>query len=188
MAKVLRVRTGRFSLFPRQFEEGRLRLGYVETEKTDIFRDALIGAAPLLAGGLVVAYFGWEYLGISQIWNSLMLNGREDLSQALDAALSTPDFWLWFYLIFTVSSTMFPSSSDWRAWPPLILVILVLFLLMVIFGAGPWLVESLAPGLNSILEVVALVLGISLGVHLVLFFPFYFSRLLVSRITGLKVV
>lgn len=83
---------------------------------------------------------------------------------------------------------MFPSSSDWRAWPPLFVVLSVLLLLLVLAGAGQWLAEYLAPGLNALLEIVAMILGVSLGIHLFLFIPFYFGRLVVSRITGLKVV
>ena len=83
---------------------------------------------------------------------------------------------------------MFPSSSDWRAWPPLVIVLSLLLLLLILAGAGPWLAEYLAPSLNVLLEIVALILGVSLGVHLVLFIPFYFGRLAVSRITGLEVV
>ena len=47
MAKILRVRTGRFSIFPQSLPDGRLQLGYVETAKSDVVRDSLIGAAPL---------------------------------------------------------------------------------------------------------------------------------------------
>ena len=47
MAKILGVRTGRFSLFPQSLPDGRLQLGYVETTRSDIIRDSLIGAAPL---------------------------------------------------------------------------------------------------------------------------------------------
>ena len=188
MAKLLWVRTGRFSIFPRQLETGRLRLGYVETAKTDLFRDALIGAAPLFAGGFVVALIGWNHLGISQIWGGLGTGGWRSWGEAFSVAVSQPDFWLWFYLIFAVSSTMFPSSTDWRAWPPLLVVILILLILMLVAGAGPWMIEYLAPALDGVLESIALILGVSLGVHLVLFFPLYLGRLAISRITGLKVV
>src|SRR5512142_246629 len=41
MARVLGVRTGRFSLLPSLMEDGKLRLGYVETADTDLLRDAL---------------------------------------------------------------------------------------------------------------------------------------------------
>lgn len=49
-AKLLRVPTRGFSLVPRRLDDGRLLMGYVETAPTDFIRDALIGAAPFLAG------------------------------------------------------------------------------------------------------------------------------------------
>jgi hypothetical protein len=63
-----------------------------------------------------------------------------------------------------------------------------LFVLVLVAGAGPWLVENLTPVLNAFMESVVVVLEISLGIHVVLFIPFYLSRVMVSRITGLKVV
>ncbi|HXD10703.1 MAG TPA: hypothetical protein VN653_11620, partial [Anaerolineales bacterium] len=56
MAKILRVPTGRFSILPQPLSDGRLRLGYVETARSDIIRDSLIGAAPLIFGTIFVAY------------------------------------------------------------------------------------------------------------------------------------
>src|SRR6187431_1598456 len=44
MAKLLWVRTGRFSLLPQTMPDGRLQLGYVEAAESDIFRDSLVGA------------------------------------------------------------------------------------------------------------------------------------------------
>ena len=48
-AKLLRVRTGGFSVIPRALPNGRLQLGYVETARADVVRESLIGAAPLVA-------------------------------------------------------------------------------------------------------------------------------------------
>ena len=50
----LRVRTGRFSLLPKMLPDGHLRLGFVETARVDVVRDALIGLAPLLSGAVGV--------------------------------------------------------------------------------------------------------------------------------------
>ena len=58
MARVLGVKTGRFSLLPELTENGKLRMGYVETEQAGALADALIGTAPLLAGGGSDCYFG----------------------------------------------------------------------------------------------------------------------------------
>ena len=64
MARLLGVRTGRFSLLPSLMPDGKLRLGYVETDETDLLRDALIGTAPLITGGAAVAYLGISRLGL----------------------------------------------------------------------------------------------------------------------------
>jgi hypothetical protein len=62
VARLLGVRTGGFSLLPQVLPDGRLILGYVETARTDVVRDSLIGAAPLIAGGLFIAYASIAHL------------------------------------------------------------------------------------------------------------------------------
>jgi hypothetical protein len=68
MARLVGVRTGKFSLLPKALDDGRLQLGYVETAPTDLFRDALIGAAPLLTGGAFVIYAGIYHLNVEALW------------------------------------------------------------------------------------------------------------------------
>src|SRR5262245_34235013 len=53
MAKILGVRTGKFSLLPQTMPDGRLQMGYVEAAESDILRDSLVGAAPLITGTLL---------------------------------------------------------------------------------------------------------------------------------------
>ena len=98
-ARLLGVRTGRFSIIPQPLPDGKLRMGYVETASTDIVK-----------GDLVV------------------------LTDAVGSMYMRPDFWLWFYLVFVVSSTMFPSASDRRAWLPLAIVVA----LVLIIGLLVW--------------------------------------------------
>src|SRR5512139_2045907 len=43
-AKLLGVRTGRFSLIPRPTLDGKLQMGFVETAPSGLIRDALVGA------------------------------------------------------------------------------------------------------------------------------------------------
>ena len=187
MALLLRVRTGRFSLVPHPLPDGRLQLGYVETAQSDFMRDSLIGAAPLLVGSLFVTYVGVARLGFDQLWQAWYAGSLAAIFQALAGIYHQPDFWLWFYLAFTVSSTMLPSASDRRAWLVLGIVALVLFLLGLAAGAGPWLLENLAPALNNGSRALALAVLISALLHLFLL-PFVWGlRLLISRVTGLSV-
>jgi hypothetical protein len=188
MAHMLGVKTGRFSLIPKKLGNGRLQLGYVETASTDFVRDALIGAAPIIAGGIFVAYIGVSRLEFNTLWKSLAQGEASSLRIAIKSITDQPDFWLWFYLVFTVSSTMMPSSSDRRAWLPLILVSAVFFGLVLLLGVGPWLLSQLGSIIRSSVDAITIVFGISVFIHLLLLPPAWMVRKLLSRISGYQVV
>jgi hypothetical protein len=164
-----------------------LRLGYVETAQTDIFRDALIGTAPLITGGMAIALIGIYALGLSDL--PRYLNQREwpQISQLFLRLPGQPDFWLWFYLAFAISSTMLPSASDRRAWLPLLAAATLVLGLAVLAGAGPWMALYLKPWAEKVFMALAGVFLLSLGIHMVLVIPVWLLRVIISRITGLTV-
>lgn len=188
MARMLLVRTGRFSLLPKVLPEGRLRLGYVETRRSDPLRDSLIGTAPLISGGAVVAYLATARLGLIDVAQFAFSQNWEQFFAGLAQLPERPDFWLWFYLAFAVSSTMLPSASDRQSWLPLGLILAVLVIVAVLAGAGPWMLANVAPRLNDLFRSLAVVFGVSLGLHLLLLIPFWLGRGMVSRVTGLQIV
>jgi hypothetical protein len=170
-ARLLGVRTGGFSILPHLLPDGRLQLGYVETAAADPMREALIGAAPLLTGGLFVAFTGVSRLNLPELWVQLETGGLSALHNTSTALLGRQDFWIWFYLLFTVSSTMLPSASDRHAWLPIALVGGLLLALSVLAGAGPWLMKNLAPPLDRLFASAAMIFYISDFTHLVLLIP-----------------
>ena len=187
MAKILRVRTGRFSIFPKSLPDGRLQLGYVETARSDVFRDSLIGAAPLIVGTLFVAYVTITHLQLRVLWDAVR-NGQFDLFwMGIRLLPQVPDFYLWFYLVFAVSSTMMPSESDRHAWLELVISIGVLFGLALLFGAGPWMLSTIAPRLSNFLSSVAAIFGLSSFVHILLILPTALIHKLLARATGVDV-
>jgi len=188
MARVMGVRTGRFSLIPRPTGDGKLQLGFVETASADWLRDALIGMAPLIVGGLFVAYAGLNQLQLLNLGQVLWSEGPQVFSQSLGLLIARPDFWLWFYLALVVSSTMLPSDSDRRAWLPLGLILVGLAGLALFLGAGPWMLENLASPFNQVLHAIALVFIISAVLHLALLPPIWLIRRLLSRLLGLEVM
>jgi len=188
MAHLLGVRTGRFSLIPKKLAGGKLQLGYVETASTDFARDALIGAAPLIAGGIFVAFSGISRLELNTLWVNLVQGQAGTFREALKATASQPDFWIWFYLTFTVSSTMMPSSSDRRAWLPLLLVMAFVSALVILFGVGPWLLSRLGMLIKSALDAVTLIFATTVLIHLILLPPAWAIRKTISRISGYQVV
>jgi hypothetical protein len=186
-AVILGVPAASFSLVPRTLPDGRLQLGYVETVRTDAVRDSLIGAAPLFAGGLVVAFLSMTRLDLLPLWSAL--RGRQFGLFWKEAALlpGSPDFPLWFYLVFAISSTMLPSRSDRHAWMPLGTGLAVLVALAALAGAGPWMLANVAPAANAFLSATALVFGLSAAVHAVLLLPVGAVHILLARATGLDI-
>ena len=184
MARLLGVRTRNFSLLPKLLPDGSLRLGYVDVAVSDVVREALIGMAPLLSGGAAVALTGIYLIPVAPLVELVNRGQWHLLLVALRSLPGLPDFWIWFYLVFTISSTMLPSASDRRAWLPIALPLLGIALLAVFAGAGPWMLEHLAPGLQTVLSALLMVLGISLAVHLALGLPVGLAAALLARLTG----
>jgi hypothetical protein len=187
MAKILQVRTGKFSIFPKSLPDGRLQLGYVETARSDVVRDSLIGAAPLIVGTLFIAYVTVYHLQMRPLWDAFR-NGQLDLFWLGVRTLpQAPDFYLWFYLAFAVSSTMMPSESDRHAWLELVISIAVLFGIALLVGAGPWMLSNVAPRLSTFLSSVAVIFGLSAFVHMLLILPTLLIHKMLARVTGVDV-
>ncbi len=186
-AKLLAVETGRFSLIPQAQPDGKLRLGYVETASGGFVRDALIGAAPLVTGSAFVALAGIYLLHLLPVWDLIQAGDWGGFWMLLKAVPGSPDFWLWFYLAFTVSSTMLPSQSDRHAWLPLGILVAGLVGAAILAGAGTWMLANLAPRLNQFLGVLAMIFGLSGVLHLMLVIPFFLLHQGLSRATGMDI-
>jgi hypothetical protein len=164
--------------------DGHLQLGFVETSQTDWIRASMIGAAPLIAGGLFIAFAASYRMELPLLWD-ILRKGQFDLFWL--GVIELPkvhDFWIWFYLTFVVSSTMMPSSSDRHAWLPMGILLFLLSGLAILVGAGPWMLEKIAPPLNSMLRALAMLFGISVSVHVILLLPILGFHKLLVRITG----
>lgn len=187
MAKLLGVRTGKFSLFPKMMDDGRLQLGYVEAAKTDIFRDSLVGLAPLISGMLFVAISASNFLHLTILWDTLRNQQWSLFFLGIQALPTVPNFWIWFTATFAVSTTMLPSESDRHAWLPLGMLSLLLLVIAVFSGAGPWMMQNLAPTFNIFLRSSSLLLLVSVLIHFVLIIPNYLLHRLISKVIGVDV-
>lgn len=187
-ARLLGVKTHGFSIFPSTKSDGRLQLGYVETAQTDFVRDAVIGAAPLLMGGLFVTFAGLRMLGLGELLERIGTFDLVAVIEGLNTLNRQPDFWIWFYLTIAVSATMMPSRSDRRAWPALLLFVLIVAVVSVLAGAGPWLQQNFVPLVVRGFRGAVIVFTISLLLQGAILLPIWGIRVFISRITRLRVV
>lgn len=180
-AKLLGVKTGKFSIAPKRLDSKQVRLGYVEVAKTDYFRDALIGAAPLISGCVVVGYIGLIHLDLSTLWFFLWNRSFADLLAVATNTYNATDFWMWFYLIVVISSAMFPSKSDRKTWLPISLMVLILFGLSWLGGGDSWMKLYLLPVINQACDSISAVFLMSITAYLAIVLPLHLIRKLFYR-------
>jgi hypothetical protein len=186
-ATLLGVKAGRFSVVPERLPDGTLRLGYVETEHVDALREALIGAAPLLAGAAVIIFVGYSRLGVEPLGAALARGDLLGMSRAVGDMTGLPNFWLWLYLVFTVSNSMLPSASDRRAWWPVLGTLLVFTVLLLAFGLGPLLLQTLGDPFDAATRALAAAFTITVCLNVALAPLIWLLELSLIRLTGLKV-
>jgi len=63
----------------------------------------------------------------------------------------------------------------------------ILFAIALLIGAGPWMLDNVAPVVSSFLSSVAVIFGLSSIVHVVLVLPTALIHKLLSRATGVDV-
>jgi hypothetical protein len=179
-ARLLGVKAIRMSLLPEVTSGRRLRLGYVETVRTDFVRDSLIGLAPVASGALIISIILYRLLDSPARPGDLAITTLSEIFLRLSIATQEPDFWLWFYVIFVISSTMFPSASDRRAWLPLLAVAVLVVLAGLSLGIGPWLSANLLPAVVAFIRILTGVFAVITLTHLGLWFPAWILRRLLS--------
>jgi hypothetical protein len=175
MSKILGVRTGRFSISPTATSDGHIRMGYVEAERVDVFRNTLIGAAPLIAGGIAISLISRYLLHASFLFDQNTLL-TDQFFPWLWEGFSNPWFWVGLYLAVTISGMMVPSASDRRDWLIFLLILAGLVLLFYFVGALAWLQQVVTPWLLRLMNALALVFGVGLMVQTIVLIPLWLLR------------
>ncbi len=182
MAAFLGVRTGEITIFPSvSTEDGEQHLGSVEVTKTDMFRSSLIGIAPLVFGSIfIIAVTKWQFPQIlnnlSQFsWplNQLLIEGKNILAIPLN--------FVWIYLIFAISNTMFVSSADRRSWPAMIILLLLISGLAISTGTATSVIQSVKTPLIIGINILNAAFLISLIIDVIFIIPLLGVEKLLTR-------
>lgn len=168
MAKLLRVRTGKISIWPSKRRAGRqMRLGSVKVGRADPVRNSLIGLAPLLSGTLVILLIGDWILGLNTIGDIFLSGEWPALWEGLVAYVHVPDFWLWLYLIFAVSNAMLPSETDRQSWRPVLIFWGGVAVLLYFVGWVPQVPEAMAEWFLIVIGYLTYVFGLTIAVDVI---------------------
>lgn len=189
-ATVLGVRTGSFSIIPRQQDDGSIQLGYVEYYKTrslDPVRESVIGGAPLIVGTAVILLIGYRVFNITELAALVQTGQISSISQVIDTLFQTPDFFLWLYLLFAIANGMMPSRSDRRAWPAFAIALLIFSIIVYLLGLADTVAASLVQPVMLMFGYLGLAFSLAIGVDL--FFMVIIAALegVIGRIKGVSV-
>lgn len=187
-AGVLNVRIKRVIAWPEAQDDGTLRLNFVTAQKALSFQKAIIGAAPLATGLALVWVISNYILNLEEVLAAL---GKADLV-LLGAALrelgSTPDFYLWLYLMFAISNAMLPTPADREGWPLVLAAFGALLLFLVVIGVGEVLLATFTGPVAHGVELLTTAFLTVLAVEIPAVVAIAFFEEIMERVTGRKFV
>lgn len=186
VAGMLNVRAEGAIKWPEPQEIGELKLNFVEIDRrASSLRKALITAAPLATGVALIWLIANNVLNIQDALATMQSGTLDDVWLGIQQLTNTPDFWLWVYLIFAISNTMFPTiPQNMRGWRLIIGILFALILAASAIGIGSTLFETLSPAVTTFLSVVQAVLILMMCVNVLVVLVLGTIEAIIERITG----
>ena len=180
------MKADRANQFPEQQEIGELRLNFIRlSAQAGAFRLTLIRMAPLLVGIAALWAVSERVINLDQLSDAAASGSADELGAAITQVLRTADFWLWFYLAFTVANTMFPQlPKKLRGGNRARLGISVAACLVVFWWLGGALDSSIALGMQSLIGNLALVTLQIIIMNVVCVIVLGAAESLIERFTG----
>ena len=190
VARLIGVRTGKFSILPSRKANGAIQLGYVEYYKKDAgtLSETLIGGAPLVAGTLVILLIGFLIFDLDAIFTTIRSGGVETLTTALQRLYNTNDFLVWLYLLFAISNAMLPSPSDRRAWPAFFALLGMITVILGIAGMGNLLYQGLTGPISAVFGYLGFAFSLAIAVDLFVMLILFILEELLGRLFQIELV
>jgi hypothetical protein len=187
VAGFLNVRADRVLAWPEKQEIGQLKLNFIKLSKNvGPIKLAVISTAPLIFGLAVVWLIANNVFHIEGFLKIMGSGELTDVSAAVRQLTATPDFWIWFYLTFTISNTMMPHTiQHLRGWWVIIGAIAAAAVVLIFLGAGNQvLVNNLGGPVNNSLNILSGTLLVIMGIDIFMVGVLGTIEALIERVTG----
>lgn len=186
MAGFLNVRAERAIAWPEKQEVGQLKLNFIRLSKnTGEIRLAIISAAPLLAGLAVVGFIANNILDFQGLTATMSGGFLEDIGLALRNFTAATDFWIWIYIVFTVSNTMMPDSDKLRGWRIIAGIVTIIVVgIFLLSGGSPSVIAALQGPVTNALNALSGTLIVIIFIDLFMVGVLGTVEAIIERITG----
>ena len=185
-AGFLNVRAERAIAWPEAQAIAELKLNFIRlAHNTGRIRAALIGVAPLIGGLATIWLITNNVLNLNAIIATLHGGSFEDIGAALSLLISTPDVWLWVYLVFAIASTMMPDRESLKGWRPILIGAGILIAALYALGvAQEVFLDTLATPITDGLNRLALTFTVVIAIDLLVTGVLGTIEAIIERITG----
>lgn len=186
MAGVLNVRADRSIQWPEKQEIGNLQLNFIKlAPKANPLKRAVISASPLLVGLLAIWVIAVNIFQVDTVIAIASSGQLEDVARAVGVLTSAPDFWLWFYISFTIANTMFPTiSKDMQGWWQIAGGFAVILVTLVILGIGQSLLTEITLTIGQLISSLSVTLILTITINLIMVMLLGLIEYTVERVTG----
>jgi hypothetical protein len=184
-AGILNVRAERAIAWPEAQAIAELNLNFIKLARnTSRIKVAIISIVPLLSGLALIWLITNNILNLTLILAVLRGGKLEDFGSALTLLLSTPDVWIWVYLVFAIANTMFPNMEALRGWRPVLIGAGVVIALLFLFGvAQQMFLDNLAQPITDGLSRLALIITVVIAIDLLVTGVLGTIEALIERVT-----
>lgn len=147
IAGILDVQAKHAIALPEKQEIGELKLDFVQiSPKASPLRLAIIKMTPFMIGLIAVLLISEHIFDISSIEQAIQEGTSNSFDIIINRIFSTSDFWLWAYLLFTISNTMTPDFSLIKNYQRNLIVVSVAVLALVAWGVGQAVIGDVING------------------------------------------
>ncbi|MCY4018403.1 MAG: hypothetical protein OXG39_03260 [Chloroflexi bacterium] len=111
-AGILNVRATRSAQLPEHDEIGELQLSLVQiSPNARAHKQMIIEGTPVIVAFASLWLIATDVLDLESSLRIATGGSVADIGRAIGSLVRQPDFWLWFYLMFTIANTMLPPIS-----------------------------------------------------------------------------
>lgn len=186
MAGVLNVRAERAIEWPEAQAIAELKLNFIRLARnTGRIRVAIISIAPLVSGLALIWLITNDVLNLNAIITTIRGGSLEDVGTAISLLVSTPDVWLWVYLVFAIASTMIPDREALKGWRPILIGAGILIAVLYAAGVAQTVfIDTLATPISDGLNRLSLTFAVVIAVDLLITGVLGTIEAIIERITG----
>ena len=185
-AGIVNVRATRSIQLPKNDEIRELQLGFVKlARQVGPVKRTFIEFAPLLSALTGLWLIATDLLQLESVLGLASAGGLDNFAEAVGALTTKADFWLWFYLVFTVANTMVPSwpkDLHKRRLPYLFAALIAVG--FVLLGQANLIQPEVTNTFQRLLSSLSLILLLVTAINLVMVLALGILESIIERLTG----